>query len=155
VKIKNLARPVGATAIAFGIAAGTVIPAWAIDNIQQFGKQEVLNNGASGTAYTVAGLSPSTDSIPYPVSGTLYESTVTVNALWGSVTPVIPMFNARAESGQNYRVLANVLTPDTLSGAALAAGDSSTGKIYFDVVGDVPNSVVYNDGTHDLLGWVP
>ena len=34
-------------------------------------------------------------------------------------------------------------------------GGSSTGKLYFDVVGDVPNSVVYNDGVRDLLAWVP
>jgi len=31
----------------------------------------------------------------------------------------------------------------------------STVTLYFDVVGDVPNSVVYNDGTQDLLVWVP
>ena len=36
-----------------------------------------------------------------------------------------------------------------------AAGGSSSGKIYFDVVGDVPNSVVYNDGVQDLMVWVP
>jgi hypothetical protein len=29
------------------------------------------------------------------------------------------------------------------------------GKIYFDVVGDAPNSVVYNDGVRDLLAWIP
>ena len=29
------------------------------------------------------------------------------------------------------------------------------GKLYFDVVGDVPNSVVWNDGTRDILAWVP
>lgn len=27
--------------------------------------------------------------------------------------------------------------------------------LYFDVVGDIPNSVVFNDGTRDLLAWVP
>jgi hypothetical protein len=34
-------------------------------------------------------------------------------------------------------------------------GSQSSGKIYFDVVGDVPNSVVYNDGVQDLMVWVP
>ncbi len=34
-------------------------------------------------------------------------------------------------------------------------GGSTTGKLYFDVVGDVPNSVVYNDGVRDVLAWVP
>ena len=27
------------------------------------------------------------------------------------------------------------------------------GARYFDVVGDVPNSVVYNDGSQDLMAW--
>lgn len=152
---KNLVRPLGATAIALGIAAVTVSPASATDNIKQFGKQEILNFGSNGVGYTVANLSPSTDTIPYPVGGDLYESTVTVDALWGGVTPMIPMFNARAQSGANYRVLSNVFTPQGLSGAALPPGGSTTGKLYFDVVGDPPNSVVYNDGTHDVLAWVP
>ena len=34
-------------------------------------------------------------------------------------------------------------------------GGSTTGTLYFDVVGDPPNSVVYNDGVQDLLVWVP
>jgi hypothetical protein len=52
---------------------------------------------------------------------------------------MMPMFNARAESGANYRVI----------------GGTVPGKLYFDVVGDVPNSVVYNDGVQDLLTWIP
>jgi hypothetical protein len=52
--------------------------------------------------------------------------------------PVTPNFNARAQSGQNYRVI----------------GGGVPGKIYFDVVGDTPNSVVYSDGVQDLLVWV-
>ena len=154
-KIKKLAGPVGAAAIAFGIAAATVIPASATDNIQQFGEQAILNEGATVTGYTVTGLAPSADTIPYPVAGELYEATVTVDAIAGWVTPWVPLFNARAESGQSYRVLVNVWTPQGLSGAAVPPGGSSTGKIYFDVVGDVPNSVVYNNGDHDLLAWVP
>jgi hypothetical protein len=66
----------------------------------------------------------------------------------------IPLFNARAPSGQAYRVLANAWTPQGVSSAALPPGGRSTGKIYFDVVGDAPNSVVYNDGGQDLLVWV-
>ena len=60
------------------------------------------------------------------------------------------MFNARAEHGANYRVIA-----DAGVGGAVPPGGSSIGKLYFDVVGDVPNSVVYNDGVRDLLAWVP
>ncbi len=29
------------------------------------------------------------------------------------------------------------------------------GVLYFDVVGPVPNSVVWNDGVRDILAWVP
>ncbi len=101
--------------------------------------------------YTVQGLSPNSD--PVPVNGQLYEATVTVDALGGWVTPLIPLFNARAISGANYRVLANA--PGGLSSASVPPGGSETGKLYFDVVGDVPNSVVYNDASQDLLAWVP
>jgi hypothetical protein len=64
----------------------------------------------------------------------LYEATVTNE---GGV-PIAALFNARSESGQNYRII----------------GGGIPGKIYFDVVGDTPNSVVYNDGVQDLLVWV-
>ena len=153
-KIRKIAGAVAATAIMFSI--GAPAPASAADNMKLFGTQETLIDYGLGTeiGYTVTGLMPSADVIPSPVGGRLYEATVTAEALRGTVTPVVPFFNARAQSGHNYRVFANVWTPQGLSGAALPPGASTTGKIYFDVVGDVPNSVVYNDGSHDLLGWV-
>ena len=43
--------------------------------------------------------------VPYPVAGRLYEATVKADALVGTVTPAVPFFNARAENGDNYRVL--------------------------------------------------
>jgi hypothetical protein len=82
--------------------------------------------------YTVHGLNPSSDAVFH--NGQLYEANVTFE---GGI-PIAPMFNARAESGANYRVI----------------GGGLPGKLYFDVVGDIPNSVVYNDGGQDLLGWV-
>lgn len=152
--IEKLAVPVAAAALAFGMAAATAGPASAVNNIKPFGVQEKLQGFGSGEiGYTVDGLEPSTDAIPYPVAGQLYEATVTVDALSGWVTPVIPYFNARAESGQNYRVVI-VDTPESLSGAAVPPGEQSSGKLYFDVVGDTPNSVVVNNGTEDLLAWV-
>ena len=30
----------------------------------------------------------------------------------------------------------------------------ATGKVYFDVVGDAPNNVIFNNGAEDILGWV-
>jgi hypothetical protein len=44
-------------------------------------------------------------SVPYPVAGRLYEATVKADALVGTVMPAVIDFNARTESGDNYRVL--------------------------------------------------
>ena len=149
--IKKLAGAVAATAITFSVGAVTVAPASAVDNIKPFGSQERLNDWGTGgpmIGYAVTGLNPSSDAVPH--NGQLYEATVTVDAFGSWAIPVVPMFNARAEGGQNYGVLA-----DAGVGGAVPPGGSSTGKLYFDAVGDVPNSVVYNDGVRDLLAWVP
>ena len=134
-KIQKLVAPLGVTALAIGMAAATVAPASAINNIKPFGQPESLNDstGAPMITYTVHGLNPSSDAVFH--NGQLYEANVTFE---GGI-PIAPMFNARAESGANYRVI----------------GGGLPGKLYFDVVGDIPNSVVYNDGGQDLLGWVP
>ena len=148
-KIRKLVAPVGVAAVAIGMAASTVIPASAANNIKPFGQQETLNDyvtGAPMIGYTVTGLSPSSDAVPH--NGQLYAATVTIEGLGGWATPLVPLFNARAESGQNYRVIGGGL-------GAAPPGGSSTGTLYFDVVGDAPNSVVYNDGVQDLLVWVP
>jgi hypothetical protein len=87
------------------------------------------------------------------VSGQLYEVTVRADALNGMPTPAIPAFSARAAGGQTYPALAGIWTPLTLSGATLLPGAHSTGKVYFDAVGEAPTSVVYNNsGT--TLTWV-
>jgi hypothetical protein len=148
VKIRKLAAPVGVAAIAIGTAAATAIPASAANDIKPFGQQETLNDygtGAPMIGYTVNGLSPSSDAVPH--NGRLYAAAVTVEGLGGWATPVVPLFNARAESGQNYRVIGGGVP-------AAAPGATTTGTLYFDVVGDTPNSVVYNDGVQDLMAWV-
>ena len=134
-KIQKLVVPVGVAALAIGMGAATVVPASAANNIKPFGTQESLNDstGAPMITYTVHGLNPSSDAVFH--NGQLYEANVTFD---GGI-PIAPMFNARAESGANYRVI----------------GGGLPGKLYFDVVGDIPNSVVYNDGVQDLLVWVP
>jgi Domain of unknown function (DUF1942) len=151
VKIQKLVASVGVAAVAIGIAASTASPASAANNIKPYGVQETLNDcctGAPMIGYTVYGLTPS--SAPVPHNGTLYAATVKVEGLGGWATPLIPLFNARAQSGANYRVISNA--PD--GPPAAPPGGSTTGKLYFDVVGDTPNSVVYNDGAQDLLVWV-
>jgi hypothetical protein len=146
---KTLATGVAATSIMFGF--GAVAPAWATSNIQVLGVQETVKdiNGPL-TGYTVTGLMPSSDPVPYPVAGRLYEATVKTDALVGTVVPAPALFNARAENGDNYRSLANVAS----LGGPVGQGGSSTGKVYFDVVGSTPNSVVYNNGFEDILGWI-
>jgi hypothetical protein len=62
--------------------------------------------------------------------------------------------NARAKSGQTYRVLFGVATPQGVNPATLARGEKTTGKVYFDVTGDTPDSVVYNAGGQDLVVWL-
>jgi hypothetical protein len=94
---------------------------------------------------------PSGAPVAYPVGGRLYEATVMARALRGTVNPVVPFFNARAASGANYPALAQV---STLSAGPLFEGNTTKGTVYFDVVGDLPNSVVYDNGPEDLLTWV-
>ena len=142
-KVRKLAAPLGVAAIAIGMTMAP--PASAANLIKEFGQPESLKDvyGNAMITYTVQGLRPSSDAIPH--NGRLYESMVTND---GGV-PLAALFNARAEGGANYRVLANA-GPEPVP-----PGGSSTGKLYFDVVGDEPNSVVYNDGVQDLLVWVP
>jgi len=134
VKIRKLVTPVGVAAVAIGMAASTAVPASAANNIKLYGQPESLNDvyGNPMISYTVQGVRPSADAVFH--NGRLYEANVTND---GGV-PLAALFNARAESGQNYRII----------------GGGIPGKIYFDVVGDTPNSVVYNDGVQDLLVWV-
>jgi hypothetical protein len=133
------------------IGVGVVPPAWATSNIKEFGVEETVKdvNGPL-IGYTVTGLMPSADPVPYPVAGRLYEATVRANAIVGTVTPAPNLFNARAENGDNYRSL----PPASLSGGPIGQGGSTTGKVYFDVVGANPNSVVFNNGFEDILGWI-
>jgi hypothetical protein len=134
VKVNKLAGVVAATAIAFSFGAVTAAPAGAANNIKTFGTPESLNDvyGNPMITYTVQGLRKSSDAVPH--NGRLFEAMVTND---GGI-PIAALFNARAESGENYRII----------------GGGIPGKIYFDVVGDTPNSVVYNDGVQDLLVWV-
>ena len=120
-----------------------------------FGMREQLYDGGGAviTGWTVTDLKPSSDVIPYLAAGKLYEATATVEADQGSITPIVSNFNAQASDGTTYRVLAGVATPQGVNPSSLPQGAKSTGKIYFDVTGASPSSVVYNDGAQDLLIW--
>lgn len=69
------------------------------------------------------------------------------------MTPAIPFFNARTDTGENYRVLFQAASPEGLSAEAVPQGQETEGKIYFDVTGAEPTSIVYNDAVTDRLVW--
>jgi len=140
VKIAKLAGVAAAAAVTFGLGAVNAAPASATDSIRVFGEQEQLNgpNGLPYIGYTVGKLRPSSDPVPH--NGKLYSAKLTIDGFGGNYPPYIERFGARAESGDFYPSI---------------WGASNGGKLYFDVVGDIPNSVVWNDGTRDILGWVP
>jgi hypothetical protein len=141
-----------AAAAAVGVAAAPLASADA--EVQSLGQPAELVNGSVVQHWTVTGLKPSTDTVPYQPVGTLWEATATDEAISGSATPIVSNLNARARNGETYRVLFGVATPQGVNPSTLAQGQKATGKIYFDVTGEKPDSVVYNAGGIDQLLWV-
>lgn len=152
VRNRNLAAATAA-AVCLGLVGA---PAAAADDavVHTLGSPAELVNGDVVQAWTIKDLKPSSDVIPYRVAGTLWEATATDTAVRGTVQPIVSNLNARARSGQTYRVLFGVATPQGVNPAVLAQGQQTTGKVYFDVTGDAPDSVVYNAGGPDLAVWV-
>lgn len=137
---------------AFGAVAAC---AWAPAAVADDGTQTTLGGQADaggGQMWTVTGLQPSSDSIPFQAAGTLWEATATAAPVGGGI-PVVPGFAARG-GADNYPVLWPVPTANGVNPAALSAGGSTTGKLYFDVVGQAPSSVVYSSNGHDAAMWV-
>jgi hypothetical protein len=147
------------TAVAAGaIAAASVFTAAtasaAPPTVQGFGTSEKLVDGPLVTAYSVNNLHATNTVIPgYTPKGKLYQADITATADGGTVTPLVSDFNARSADGQTYRVIDNVPTPNGLSPAPILQGQQSSGRLYFDVTGQPPNGVVYNDGVQDVLIW--
>ena len=139
--------------VAVCAAVALAAPAAAVDNIKPFGDQIRVIDSAGNPVigYTVVNFAPSTDEVPH--NGELYAATVSVEAFGTPASPAVVMFNARAQSGEGYRALLDA--PGSLTAASVPAGQTATGTLYFDVVGDVPNSVVVNDGFRDIFAWVP
>jgi hypothetical protein len=143
---------------AAGIAALSVFSAGmaaaAPPTVQGFGTSQQLVDGPLVTAYTVNNLQPSNVTIPgYTPQGQLYQADVMATSNSGVVTPVISDFNARAASGQSYHVIDTVAVPNGIPPTPINQGQTTNGKIYFDVTGPPPNGVVYNDGVQDVLIW--
>ena len=141
-----------AAAAAIGVSAAPL--ASAETEVEYLGQPAELVDGDVIQHWTVTGLKPSADTIPYQAAGTLWEATATDEAIAGSATPIVSNLNARAGNGETYRVLFGVATPQGVNPSTLPQGEKTTGKIYFDVTGEQPDSVVYNAGGTDLLLWV-
>ncbi len=151
---KTIAGAAGTTFATVSLAVLTAAAAGAAPASESYGNQQKLDGaGGAVTAWTaVDQLHPSTDTLSVPVKGTLYEATATVQAVQGTAIPVVTDFNARTAAGADYRAVP-APTATGVSPAPLDAGASNTGKIYFDVTGPAPESVVYNNGGQDLLVW--
>lgn len=122
--------------------------------VQPFGTSEKLVDGPLTTSYTVSNLEPANIVIPgYTPQGKLYQADMTARADQGTVTPLVTDFNARAGDSKTYRVINTVPTPNGISPGPIAQGAQAHGKVYFDVTGQPPDGVVYNDGVQDVLVW--
>jgi len=151
------------TAVKTAVAAGSIAAAGvftaatasaAPPTIQGFGTSEKLVDGMLVTNYTVGSLQPSNTVIPgFTPKGKLYQASITAGSDAGTVTPLVADFNARAANGQTYRVIDTVPVPNGLSPAPINQGGQTSGTLYFDVTGQPPTGVVYNDGVQDVLIW--
>jgi hypothetical protein len=157
VKFTNALAAAAAVAAAssIGFVVGTPI-ADADPATQTLGSQGKLVDGTGNVVqgWTITNLKVSSDTIPHQVNGTLWEATATDEAVQGGVTPIVSNLNARARDGETYRVLFGAATPQGVNPATLAQGEKTAGKVYFDVTGAAPDSVVYNSGGQDQLVWV-
>lgn len=155
----STALTAGALAAAGVLSVSLSLPTAAADpdpsaSTHPLGSQGTLAEGPGVQGWTISDLRPSSDSIPYQPRGTLWEATATDEALQGSAIPIIANLNAQSSSGQNYQSLFNVPTAQGIVPRALTEGQKTSGKVYFDVTGDAPDSLVYQSGGNDLIRWV-
>ncbi|MBU8822755.1 DUF1942 domain-containing protein [Mycolicibacterium goodii] len=123
----------------------------------RFGAPQRLTdgNGAMVTQWSVSALGASTDQLEgYAPAGRLWEADATVDAVAGTVTPIIPNMYAVSRSGERYQVLWQVAAPQAVAPNTLSQGQQSSGKLYFDVTGAEPMAVIYaSGGTAPTMMW--
>lgn len=141
-------------AVGVGMPTATAVPETCP---HRFGSPQQLKDagGAVIQQWSVTDLRASTDPVPgYALAGRLWEATTSVEALSGAVTPIIPNVYAVSASGERYQVLWQLASPSAISGATLSQGQTSTGKVYFDVTGAEPMAVIYtNGGSRPAMMW--
>ncbi len=152
-KMKPVSAALSTVAVAAVALAGASI-ASAETETQWLGQPGELVNGNVVQHWTVSHLKPSSDVIPYQPIGTLWEAAASDEAISGNVTPIISNLNARAKNGDTYRVLFGVATAQGVNPSTLAQGQKTSGKIYFDVTGEAPDSVFYSNGDGEQLLWL-
>jgi len=153
--VRRFGGAVIAAAVMVMFGLGTAATASAADDcMHDFGTHQRSADAAGAVVqeWTVTDLKKSADSVPgYPLTGQLWEATASVQAISGTVTPIIPNFQARTAGG-SYPVLWQLASPQGISGATIVQGQKSTGKVYFDVTGGDPVMVTYmGDGARPLM----
>ncbi len=88
-KIATISTGVASTVIAMGIGLAGAPCSKADATTTTLGNEARLVDGAVVQGWTVKGLQSSTDTIPYPVRGTLWEANATDTAISGGVTPIV------------------------------------------------------------------
>jgi hypothetical protein len=137
-----------------GVAAPAIASA-ADECMHGFGSHQQLADAAGAMQeWTVTDLKKSADpALGYPLAGQLWEAAASVEAVSGTVTPIIPNFRALTGDGRSYQVLWQLASPQGIPGATLAQGQTSTGKVYFDVAGADPVAVTLMGGGGRPLMW--
>lgn len=152
----GVAAIAAAVMVMFGLGApATAAAAEDCMRMHNFGSQQRLMDagGAVIQEWTVTDLKKSADPVPgYPLAGQLWEATASVQAISGTVTPIIPNFQARTAGG-SYPALWQLASPQGISGATITQGQESTGKVYFDVTDTDPMMVTYTGGAVQPLMW--
>lgn len=141
------------TSVVLAVAAATVLAPSASAESLDLGDQADVDvvDIEIEQHWTVDDLQPSSDAIGYRPAGSLWEATVTAELDHGGV-PVISGFSARS-ADDSYPVLWGVASPLGIPPSPLTPGGTATGKIYFDVTGSSPNSVVYTVDGNEPVVW--
>jgi hypothetical protein len=152
----GVAAVAAAIMVMFGLGApATASAADDCMRMHNFGSHQRLADagGVVVQEWTVTDLKKSADPAPgYPLAGQLWEATVSVQAISGPVTPIIPNFQARTAGG-SYPVLWQLASPQGISAATIPQGQKATGKLYFDVTGGDPMMLTYTGGGAHPLMW--